>query len=138
MAPLSTNVRKVAPVEAAVEVQAKAVCEHIAEGHSLREACRLSGLEITKFLRLLTSEGRDGPTTQHYMRARETRADARFERMDEIIEDLRIGVIQADQARVMIDAIKWQTGKEHSKRYGDKVEVEQTGEVSHTIKFTRG
>jgi hypothetical protein len=58
-----------------------------------------------------------------YARAREIRADARFERVDQVIEDMRAGVVDAQQARVEIDAIKWQAAKEAPSRYGDRLEV---------------
>lgn len=43
-----------------------------------------------------------------------------------------------EHRRLQVDARKWLAGKLAPKKYGDKVEVENTGEVKHTIKFTRG
>lgn len=57
------------------------------------------------------------------MRAREARADARFEQVDEIMRKLEGGEIDHNQARVMLDGVKWQTGKEAPKRYGDRLEL---------------
>ncbi|RRU17834.1 hypothetical protein EGJ34_06760 [Stenotrophomonas sp. 278] len=57
------------------------------------------------------------------MRARASRADARFERLDEIMEEVRTGKLDPSAARVMMDAIKWQSGKENAKRYGEKLQL---------------
>lgn len=68
-----------------------------------------------------------------YARAREARAYRRAEGMDEIAEEVRTGVIPPDVGRVLIDAIKWQTGKENRRAFGDKVEHEHGGSVTYVI-----
>lgn len=103
------------------------LCDRIAEGMSLREAGESSGLEPTKFLRMLSKEDDDGPLVRQYVRARASRADARFEKVDEIMALLRAGRIDPNSARVMLDAIKWQSGKENAKRYGDKLDLTTNG-----------
>lgn len=110
------------------------VCARIAEGRSVRAACTGDGFPSWRtFMRWLATkdpelavgeEGKVGPfdaLRQHYARARELRADARFESLDNVMADLRAGKIDAQQARVLMDAIKWQTGKENAKRYGEAV-----------------
>lgn len=62
----------------------------------------------------------------NYARAREDRADARADRIDEIVVELMEGKITSDVARVAIDTYKWQAGKEKPTRYGDKQQVELT------------
>lgn len=59
-----------------------------------------------------------------YARARENRADARAERIDEITEQMIRGEIKPDVARVAIDAMKWQAGKEMPRRYGEKLTLD--------------
>jgi hypothetical protein len=112
------------------------VCDLIAEGQSMRSATKEAGIEITKFLRILNKEGDVSELAQHYVRARATRADARFERVDEIMAELRTGKLDAQQARVMLDAIKWQTGKENAKRYGDALDLTSKGEKLAETKVT--
>lgn len=113
--------------------QFTAVCDGISQGGSLRSSCKEAEVSTQRFLRALASD-EDGARTAQYMRAREARADARFEKLDEILEDLRSGVIDPQQARVMMDAIKWQTGKEKARVYGDKVEV--AGDPDKPIKIS--
>lgn len=62
-----------------------------------------------------------------YEKAREIRADARFESIDSVLGALSASKIDAQQARVMVDAIKWQCGIERPKRYGDKLATTISG-----------
>ena len=71
--------------------------------------------------------GKHPAFAEKYTRAREMRAYRRYESIDKVREDMRNGLIDAAQARVEIDAIKWQTGKEAPKVFGDRSAVELTG-----------
>jgi hypothetical protein len=66
----------------------------------------------------------DAEFSDQYARARERRADARAERIDDLCDDVKAGTLKPDAARVIIDAEKWQAGKENSKRYGDKLTLD--------------
>lgn len=70
----------------------------------------------------------DEEFSDQYARARERRADARAERIDELADEVKTGVLGHLEARVIIDAEKWQAGKENSKRYGDKLDL--TGDLN--------
>ena len=72
------------------------------------------------FFRELT---RNPALVEQYERARTIRADARFEAIDEIVEAVGNGILDPNAARVMIDTIKWQCGKERPKRYSDKIDI---------------
>jgi hypothetical protein len=61
-----------------------------------------------------------------YARAREHRAEARADRIDDYIEQLLTGKLDANVARVAIDAEKWQASKEQPKRFGDRTEPEES------------
>lgn len=110
------------------------ICAKIAQGDSVRKACRGEGMPHWRtFMRWLATQDPEpiegegaGPRPfdalrQHYARARELRADARFESVDHILYLLRAKKIDAQAARVMLDAVKWQTGKENARRYGEAV-----------------
>lgn len=114
------------------------LCDYIIEGDGVRLAAKKAGLEPTKFYRILAAEEGESPLAKRYARARANRAFSRVEKVDDIIDDLRAGLIDHNTARIMIDAVKWQAGKENQGKFGEKVEVEQTGKVEHTIKFNRG
>ena len=72
----------------------------------------------------------------NYTRAREGRADWRFDRMDDVILDMRNGIIDATQAKVELDLIKWQAGKEKPKEYGDKTTTEIVGKDNGPIELS--
>lgn len=66
----------------------------------------------------------------NYARAREIRAYRRNEDIDEIMADMKAGDVDAAQARVMLDAIKWQAGKEAPKVFGDKLDLNHGGNLT--------
>jgi hypothetical protein len=100
---------------------AAAICDRIASGESVKKICASADMpDASTVFRWLAA---DKSFCDQYMRARESRADARFEEVDQIKADLRAGEIDANAARVLIDAVKWQTGKENAKRYGDRLEL---------------
>lgn len=130
---------------------AERVCARIAEGMSIRKATAADGLpKASTFMRWLATKGpemrgKDGELLvnpydalrEHYLRAREFRADARFETVDEIMLLLKLGKLDAAAARVMLDAIKWQTGKENAKRYGEAVTVKGDKDNPLQVRTTR-
>ena len=62
-----------------------------------------------------------------YARATASLAHYQAERADQCIDDMRAGVIDAQQARVELDARKWFASKFLPKQYGDKVSAELSG-----------
>ena len=54
-------------------------------------------------------------------------------RMEDVIQDMRTGVIDAAQARVEMDARKWFASKFLPKRYSDKINLAHEGEVGLTV-----
>lgn len=95
------------------------ICGYIAEGKSVRALCREKGMPnqstIFRWLR------KHGEFREQYVHAREARATARFESISNTLEDLRNGDIDHHIARVEIDAVKWQLGRENAKLYGDRI-----------------
>lgn len=95
------------------------ICAQIVDGKSVRALCALAGMPdpATVFRWLVKHEDfRD-----QYVRARGERATARFEKMDDVIQDMRNNVIDHRQARVEIETIKWQLGREDAAKYGDRI-----------------
>jgi len=67
--------------------------------------------------------------SDQYARARTARADARSERIDDLTDEVKAGTLDPAAARVIIDAEKWQAGKENAKRYGDRHVVQGDDEA---------
>lgn len=67
---------------------------------------------------------------ERYTRAREIRAYRRAESADQVTEDMRAGKIDAAQARVELDKIRWQAGRENSRVFSEKHQVEHSGHIN--------
>lgn len=95
------------------------ICDLVIEGSNLNKIVALDGMPARGTIYKWFDEHKE--FKDKYTRAREARADWRFDKLDEITQDMRKGIIDPSQARVEMDIIKWQAGKENSKNYGDKV-----------------
>ena len=114
--------------------QAESICRSISQGSSVQAAAKLHKLNpCTVFDWLLKHDD----FANEYTRARKARADSRFERIDQIMLDMREGKIDAAMARVEVDAVKWQCGKEAPAKYGDRLELagDPANPVVHRVEF---
>ncbi|WP_088347759.1 MULTISPECIES: ubiquitin carboxyl-hydrolase [Rhodomicrobium] len=73
--------------------------------------------------------------SDNYVRAREHRADARQDYIDEVLRDAQNGIIDPQVARLIVDTEKWQMGKEKPKSYGDKVALTDADGGKLVIEF---
>lgn len=99
------------------------VIELIEAGESERSACEHAGINRGTFR---TTALRLGVADQ-YAKALSALAHAQAEALEQAIDDMRSGVIDAQMARVEIDARKWFASKFLPKQYGDKLTTEHTG-----------
>jgi len=113
--------------------QVRRVLELIEDGMSEAAACREVGINRATFraAALKVTAG------DNYARALEALAQDQVEKAEQVIEDMRSGVIDAQQARVELDARKWFASKFLPKRYGDKLDLEHKGEVGLTVVVKR-
>lgn len=105
----------------------------VAEGKPLKNALHDVGLSAADFRRLLGSE-RD--LSHAYIQATEVRADLLA---DEIITIADCENTDPARARNQINARQWLAGKLHSKRYGDRIDVNvtQTLDIGSTLAEAR-
>jgi hypothetical protein len=61
--------------------------------------------------------------------AREHRALARADYMDEVVDDVRTGKLDPQAGRVVLESERWQAGKEMPKVFGDKLDVTSAGKA---------
>jgi hypothetical protein len=96
------------------------ICEHVADGLSLKEACELPGMPARRTAYKWLGEHDN--FVRMYARAREERAD--------LIADEIVSIADSEpdpnKARVRIDARKWWAAKVNPKKYGDKLTTENT------------
>ncbi len=96
--------------------KATAICTLIAEGLSLRKACKSVQMSTVTVRNWLLQHPE---FVKQYARAREEQADFYAEDIIEIAD----GEEMPDQKRVRIDARKWVACKLHPRVYGDKLDV---------------
>jgi hypothetical protein len=99
---------------------AATICEHIADGMSLKEVCDLAGMPSRAIAyKWLTAHAE---FSAMYARARDERAD--------LIADEIVSIADNDpdpaRARVRIDARKWWAARVNPKKYGETVFNENT------------
>jgi hypothetical protein len=112
---------------------AEAVIDTLANGASLRSALADAGLTANEFNRVL-QDARDLAIA--YARATEIRADLMA---DEVITIADCEVTDPQRARNQMQARQWLASKQHSRRYGDRIDlnVSQTLDVSVTLAEAR-
>jgi hypothetical protein len=98
------------------------ICNLVTDGHNLPKICRRDDLPNRETIYQWMKE--DAQLANKYAQARERRADARSDRIDYYKRLSLTGKIDPNTARVIIDAEKWQAGKENAKRYGDRQIIE--------------
>jgi transposase len=91
----------------------------IANGGTINDAAKAIKVDPSTIKRWLAHEEREDFRAQ-YARARESQADAFA---DEIIDVARDDRRDPQQARLLVDALKWAAGKRKPKVYGDKLEL---------------
>ena len=99
---------------------ANQICGLLTQGASVSTAANILGIHPSSVYKWLTERP---AFSERYAHASRDRAIARFERLDDTLAELRAGNIDANTARVIVDTIKWQCGKELPRRYGDKLEL---------------
>ncbi|MGM5532480.1 ubiquitin carboxyl-hydrolase [Mixta calida] len=95
------------------------ICSLLADGESLRKVCERPGMpnKSTVFRWLAQHE----EFRDQYAKATETRADAIFEDMFDIADNVAEEAAAVGKARLRIDTRKWALARMNPKKYGDKV-----------------
>lgn len=127
------------PTDYSEEIAA-VICDRIAEGESLRSICRADDMpdKSTVFRWLAAHDAfRD-----HYVRARETQADAMVDEIIDIADDGHNDWMKKNfgedvrwvengealrRSQLRIDARKWLAVKMLPKKYGERLQTEVTG-----------
>lgn len=126
------------------------ICEHLEAGKSLRSYCQTEGnvskTTVLKWLRV------NRAFAAQYAQARARGMDTMADELLEIVDESGLDVVGVNEktgapivdgeaiarARLRFDARRWLMSKLAPKKYGDKIELEHSGEQKHTITFKRG
>lgn len=111
---------------------------------SLRKACEKEKISHGTFLWWCNQ---DKKLADQYARAREVRADIMAEEILDIADETNHDTIidengnekpnseWINRSKLRVDARKWLLAKMQPKKYGDKIEVDNQGEVGLTVKI---
>ena len=108
------------------------ICSLIGMGRSLNSICGSDNDEENEFPHRATVYrwfSQHEEFCDNYARAKSDSADADSDKIAAIAEDVIIGKVDPQSARVAIDALKWMAGKKRPKKYGDRVETHHTGAI---------
>ncbi|WEQ51199.1 hypothetical protein LV478_11725 [Komagataeibacter oboediens] len=107
---------------------AEEILERLEEGESLSGICSLDGMPTEGAVRYWAQTDHDGFAAR-YARARERGLEKHADEIIKIADTARDSD-SASAARVRVDARKWILSKLLPKQYGDKLNLEHSGEVA--------
>lgn len=109
------------------EKLAQEICMRILEGESLSKVCKAEDMPARSSVNKWLSENSN--FSDNYVRACKIRRENRFEDLDDVVDSTE----DVQRARLKVDVIKWQLSKEEPKKYGDKMQVDNTHRVVQPI-----
>lgn len=110
--------------------KANEICELIANGVTLKNICEIDGMPGLTTVHKWKNENPSFADAYSY--ARKTQADT----FADMIITEAFNCHDAQIGRLRMDALKWTASKLAPKKYGDKVEVESTGNANFSISFS--
>jgi hypothetical protein len=129
------------------------ICDRIAKGESLTAICKDVNLpSITTVFRWLDTEGNES-FVRDYTRARQLQGHAAYLEIQEVERRMQVPkkvsdpdnegklisnpeYLDPNTGRVLIDSIKWRAGRMLPKTYGDKLDLDVSGDVNVVVKDT--
>lgn len=103
------------------------ICDSIAGGDSLKEACEKEGKPENFYFRFLADNINDEEISKLSARARELKAFGYFNKCEQALKDLELGLRDSATARVLFDCYLRLAAKANQKTFGDKITQEVTG-----------
>ena len=109
------------------------ICAWIIQGKSLNSYTKQKNTPSHQSIYQWLREHKE--FADNYARAREDQADTDADAINSIIERTLDGEIDPQTARVAIDGLKWTAGKRKPKKYGDKLDLNHSGDLDVSIKW---
>ena len=108
------------------------LCSRLAIGESLNRICKDADMPAMSTVFGWLSKHPE--FLEKYTRAREAQAESHADQLVEIADNPDI---DANHKRIMVDARKWVASKLKPKRYGDKLDLDHSGNVGLTVTVKR-
>lgn len=106
------------------EAMEEEIVARVAAGNDIAGICESVGISLATLHRWRELHPEFG---EAYARGRSRSGEASESRIQRVMDDVRAGLIDANAARVLIDAEKWLAGKRAPRTHGDRVELEHSG-----------
>ena len=104
--------------------------KRIGEGRSARDVCH-NDKDMPSWRTVSEKLNSDNGFASRYALAMENRGQVYADKITETVNDMLEGKIDYNQARVAIDALKWQSAKLAPKKFGDVHRMEVKHEASY-------
>lgn len=104
--------------------------KRIGEGRSARDVCH-NDKDMPSWRTVSEKLNSDNGFASRYALAMENRGQVYADKITETVSDMLEGKIDYNQARVAIDALKWQSAKLAPKKFGDVHRMEVKHEASY-------
>ncbi|RKR65550.1 hypothetical protein C7387_2295 [Yokenella regensburgei] len=109
------------------------ICALLSSGESLVKVCKRPGMPDKSTVFRWMAEHEE--FRDKYVKATEARADAIFEEMFDIADDVLPDSAEVAKARLRVDTRKWALARMNPRKYGDKVTNELVGKDGGAIKI---
>lgn len=127
---MTEDTKKIGRPENYTPETAKQICQLIESGMTLTAICQLP--DMPHISTIYDWQDSHPEFTENYSRAKGRQADT----MASMVLDEAFGSHDAQIGRLRMDALKWFASKMAPKKYGEKVEVEQTGTQNFKLSFS--
>lgn len=105
------------------------ICFQIIDGKSLRKICEMDGMPDLRNLMRWVERHED--FRQQYVHARATQAEIKFDDLKDLARTATPEDVQC--VKLQIDVAKWELSKTLPKKYGDKIDIDVTGDLKVTV-----
>ncbi len=103
------------------------VCCQVAEGQNIKKVLK-SKEKYPSFQTWCNWKRENDELFDLYTRSIQDKAESEDEEIDNVIEDLKNGLIDPSAARLIIDTKKWKMSKYYPKMFGNKIDMTTGGE----------
>lgn len=127
--------KQLSPADRLDAIGIEVICDYVANGDSLRSWALNNNFAQQTVINWIEA---DETRARHYARARDDRADAVFESLDDVSERAvnAESAVEVAGLRLKSDNIKWKLARMNAKKYGEKIQHGGADDLS-PIKITR-
>ena len=108
----------------------KKICDEVANGENIISVLKESSYPSWSTFRRWKNENEELRTL--YVNSQQDKGIALENEIDDVMQSLKAGEMEASVGNVLIQTLKWKMAKFYPKMFGDKLDVETNGNLSIT------